>query len=80
MNIVVYFGWGGFFRVFFFSILFFFERTRPAARLASFISLLWMLNDERSSRKQAQKGVIDSAHRQCFLLFSSCGVIKRDQS
>ena len=38
-------GWGGgFFRVFFFSIFFFFERTRPATSirppLASFTSLL----------------------------------------
>ena len=31
VDFMVCFGWGGFFRVFFFAILFFFERTRPAA-------------------------------------------------
>ena len=33
VDFVVSFGWGGFFRVFFFSIFFFFELTRPAASM-----------------------------------------------
>ena len=33
MNFVVWFGWGGFFRVFFFFDFFFLARTRPAASM-----------------------------------------------
>ena len=44
VDFVVCFGWGRFFRVFFSSFFFFFERTRPAASmrppLALFTSLL----------------------------------------
>ena len=57
VDFVVCFGWGGFFRVFFFRPFFYFERTRPAASmrppLASFTSLLVMRQGRGSEATDA---------------------------
>ena len=55
VEFVVCFGWGGFFRVFFSRMFFFFERTRPAASMrppfASFTSLILLSNEARPKER-----------------------------
>ena len=76
VDVVVCFGWGGFFRVFF-SIFFFFERTRPAAStrppLASFTFLLEMRQSRGSEEAVfclwAKKPLHTGVRTGCHYLF-----------
>ena len=46
VDFVVSFGWGGFFRDFFFRFFFFFERTRPAASMRPPCLIYLSISDE----------------------------------
>ena len=68
---VVYFGRGGFFRVSFFSVSFFFERTRPAASMRPPCLIYLSTGNEARPRERSERGRF-FAYRQKSLFIPGC--------